>query len=101
MFFETTEKGLLIRIRLTPKAAHNEIDETIVDEKGVSWLKVKVTAVPEDGKANKALIILLSKTWKIPKSAFEFLQGETDRHKTFLIKDLDLIEIFYKKLAKN
>ncbi len=40
-----------------------------------------MTAVPEDGKANKALIALLSKTVKIPKSSIKFISGETSRKK--------------------
>ena len=49
-------------------------------------LKASVTAVPEKGKANSALIKLLSKEWKLAKSNFKVISGETDRNKTLLLK---------------
>lgn len=69
-------------VRLTPKAAKDRIGEWAETEKGEKILKVYVTAVPEKGKANAALIALLSKTWKIPKSSIEIVKGDTDRVKT-------------------
>jgi len=65
-----------ITIKVIPKAAKNEV---------VGWegevLKVRLTAAPEKGKANEALITILSKHFKIPKSAIAILKGETSRHK--------------------
>ncbi|MBU6235083.1 MAG: DUF167 domain-containing protein [Alphaproteobacteria bacterium] len=78
-----------LRIRLTPKAAKNGIGGTFTDEKGNVWLKASVTAVPEKGRANEALIELLSKTFKIRKTAITLASGETDRHKIFKISDID------------
>jgi uncharacterized protein (TIGR00251 family) len=40
-----------------------------------------VTAPPVDGKANKALIALLAKEFKAPKSKIKIVQGETSRDK--------------------
>lgn len=48
-------------------------------------LKAQVTTVPEDGKANAALLKLLSKAWKIPKSDMDIVLGATDRRKVILI----------------
>ncbi len=48
-------------------------------------LKARVTAVPEGGKANAALIALLAKTWRLPKATFEIVSGRSDRNKTLLI----------------
>ncbi|NCC21156.1 MAG: DUF167 domain-containing protein [Alphaproteobacteria bacterium] len=73
------------RVKLTPKATRNEVGQWIADEHAGSILKVSVTAVPEKGKANKALIALLAKTWKIPKSALEIATGETARLKTLRV----------------
>lgn len=56
------------------------------DANGRAHLKVAVTAPPEDGKANAALIALLGKAWKLPKSAFEIVGGATDRRKTLLLR---------------
>jgi hypothetical protein len=48
-------------------------------------LRVAVTVVPEKGKANKAIVALLSGTLGVPKSAVELISGETSPQKRFLI----------------
>lgn len=73
--------GVRVAVRLTPKAARDRIDGLAADAEGAVALKVSVTAVPEDGKANAALIKLLSKEWRVPKSAITLVQGATDRRK--------------------
>lgn len=74
------EKGLILKLKIVPNSSKNEIIKT---EEG---LKVKITAQPIEGKANKALIEFLSKTFKISKSSFEIIKGETSKEKTILIK---------------
>ncbi len=76
-----------ISVRLTPKAARNEIKGWVANADGQPFLKVSVTTVPEKGKANAALIALLSKSWKIPKRNITIIHGEIARTKTLLIKD--------------
>lgn len=82
-----TEGGILLFVRLTPKASRNIIGEAFVDASGQGWLKVYVTAVPENGKANGALVSLLAKTWKIPRTAMEIISGHTDRQKIIKVHD--------------
>lgn len=53
---------------------------------GQTALKFSVTAPPEDGKANKELITLLSREWRLPKAAFSLLSGDTNRQKVILIQ---------------
>lgn len=88
-----TKDGVVLTLRISPNASKNEI---IKSEDGI---KVKITAQPIDGKANKALIEYLSKQFKIPKSLFEIIKGETSKDKTVLIKtrnedDIDKIKSF-------
>lgn len=73
--------GLRVAVRLTPKAARDRVDGLAEDAAGGRVLKVSVTAVPEDGKANAALIKFLSKQWRVAKSSMEIVQGATDRRK--------------------
>lgn len=73
--------GIRVAVRLTPKASRSRIDGIVEDETGAAMLKVSVTAVPEDGKANRALIALLSKEWRMAKSLISVIQGATDRRK--------------------
>lgn len=78
---ETVPGGVRLRVRLTPRAASDRIEGIVADGEGRPALKVAVRAVPEDGKANKALIALLAKSWKLPKSRFTIASGATDRNK--------------------
>lgn len=82
-----TNDGLVLNLRISPNASKNEIIKT--DES----LKLKITAQPIDGKANKALIEYLSKLFKVPKSSFEIIKGQTSKDKTILIKIKDLKKI--------
>jgi uncharacterized protein (TIGR00251 family) len=49
-------------------------------------LKVAVTAPPSEGKANAALVALLGRSWRLPKSAIEIVGGAADRRKTLLLR---------------
>lgn len=78
--------GVRLALRLTPKASRDQIGEIAPEADGGAVLKVSVTTVPEDGKANAALIALLAKKWKLAKSRIEIIQGATDRRKTLFIE---------------
>ncbi len=71
--------GAEISVRVTPKASRNRI--TVEDEA----IRVYVTVVPEDGKANAAVQKLLAKALGVPKSRLELVRGQTSRDKTFRI----------------
>lgn len=73
---------LALRLKVIPKASRSAIEGVFTDAEGVNHLKVKVTAAPEDGKANKAVIELLAKTFHIPKSKIEIVSGSTSQFKT-------------------
>ena len=75
----------LLKVKLTPNAKQNAIMGWETDEHRDAILKVSVTAIPEKGKANAALIKLLSKTYKIPKSSIKITKGDTNRLKTLEI----------------
>lgn len=57
-------------------------------------LKIAVTQVAEDGKANDAVIALLAKTWKIPKHCFEIVRGHTSREKRFVIHAMSVATLW-------
>jgi uncharacterized protein len=71
----------LIAVHVIPKSSSNAILGLVKDAAGKEWLKVRLTAAPEDGKANRALLRLLAKEWKCPPSSLEIVKGETSRHK--------------------
>jgi uncharacterized protein (TIGR00251 family) len=77
-------KEILLSVKVQPKASANRI----VGEQG-GVLKVCVTAAPEKGKANAAVIALLSKELGVPKSSIEIVAGQTSRVKTLRIRGLE------------
>ena len=75
-----SKDGYLLNLKISPNDSKNEI---IKSDEGV---KVKITAQPVDGKANKALLEYLSKFFKIPKTSIEIVKGETSKEKTVFVK---------------
>lgn len=69
--------GARITVRVTPRASRNAVEET---EAG---LRVSVTTVPEDGKANKAVVKLIADALGVAKSRLTLVRGTTARDKTF------------------
>ena len=51
-------------------------------------LRVSVTQAPEKGKANKALIAVLSKGLSLKKSQIELISGATSPEKRFLVREV-------------
>ncbi|MDP2206921.1 MAG: DUF167 domain-containing protein [Alphaproteobacteria bacterium] len=92
MPFHLHKNGVSVRIRLTP-AARKTAFQGFADEAGGAdagrLLKISVNAVPEDGKANRALIEFLAKEWGLPKSALGLIAGDTSRQKTILVQSDD------------
>ncbi len=95
--------GVRVTLRLTPKASRDRVEQVVLDADGAAMLKASVTAVPEDGKANAALLKLLSKEWKLPKSIMEIVQGATDRRKVLFISGdaADLADRLDQWIAKR
>lgn len=91
--FQATADGVRVAVRVTPKASADRVRGVALDEAGVAWLQVAVTAVPEDGRANRAVTALLAKRWRVPKSAVAVVQGATDRRKTLLVRAEDPVAL--------
>ncbi len=83
--FSIQPDGLLLRLRVSPKASRDAIGEVVADGQGNAVLKVAVTAAPERGMANAAVIALLAKRWKLRKTDMRVVRGETDRNKVLSI----------------
>ncbi len=79
---KVTKDGVVVHLKISPNSSKNVI---LKDETGI---KVKLTAQPIEGKANKALVEFLSKQLKIPKTSIEILRGETSKDKTLLLKNV-------------
>jgi uncharacterized protein YggU (UPF0235/DUF167 family) len=74
--------GLIsFHVRLTPKGGRDAVEGWEAASDGSEHLKARVRAVPEDGKANAALIELLAKTLAVPQSNVRIASGATARLK--------------------
>jgi uncharacterized protein (TIGR00251 family) len=80
--FRGAVDGVRVALKVAPKAAADRIIGCAADAEGGSVLKVAVTAVPEAGKANDAVIALLAKAWKLPKRDLSIAAGAASRRKT-------------------
>jgi len=88
-----------LTVRLTPNGGRDAIEGVDRDANGNAHLKARVSAAPEGGKANKALIVLLAKKFGLPKSAISLLSGETARKKILRIDaDPEDFEELFKEL---
>jgi hypothetical protein len=71
--------GVRVALRVAPKSSANRILGCADEADGGRVLKVAVTAAPEDGKANNAVIALLAKEWKLPKRDLTIATGAAAR----------------------
>lgn len=77
--------GLDLFVRLTPKSARDALEGIEILANGQCVLKCRVRSVPEDGKANAALVALVAKQLKTPASRIDVVAGATSRSKTLRI----------------
>ncbi len=76
-------ENTILKVYLQPRSSKNEIVGPYGD-----GIKITVTAPPVDGKANEALIQLLSKKLKIPPTRIEILKGHHFREKILRISGI-------------
>ena len=70
-----------LAVRLQPRAAADRILGLAADSDGDLAIKIAVTAPPEGGKANDALVSLLARTLRLPRTAFSIALGASHRQK--------------------
>jgi uncharacterized protein (TIGR00251 family) len=69
-----------------PGGGENRIEGVVRAADGQVRLKVRVTAAAESGKANRALIKLLAKAWRLPAGGIELVVGAKARNKVLLVE---------------
>ncbi len=94
-WLRSSKEGALLTCRVLPSSSRNEIA-------GVSGtaLRIKITAPPVDGKANRAFLAFLAKKLKVPKNRVIILKGTTGRLKEILLVGITAEEI-EKILGEN
>ena len=75
-----TKDGIFFKVRVQPKSSKNEVCGLYEDA-----LKIKLTAPPIEGKANKALLNFIADCLGIKKSQLEIISGHTGRLKTIKV----------------
>ena len=77
----TESSGELVEVRVQARARRNEV----VEQAAGSW-RVRVTAAPEGGAANRAVIALLAEALGVAPSRVELVRGAASRDKVFRIE---------------
>ena len=83
--FSIISSGVLVSLSITPKARTSTVGG-IVDSPDGPALRVRITESPEKGKANAAVIKLLSREWKILKKNISVARGGKRRRKLLLVE---------------
>lgn len=94
-WIKETSGGVTVSLLIQPRASKNEI----VGSQGES-LKVRLTAPPVAGAANKMCTAFLAKCLGMSKSSLEIVSGRSSRHKQILIRSSEGANTIREKLEK-
>lgn len=78
------EGGVTIRLKAVPGAKRDELAGVLGDR-----LKVRVSAPPEGGKANKAICALLARALGVKRRDVEIISGPTNPEKVARVLGID------------
>jgi uncharacterized protein (TIGR00251 family) len=93
-FLRPHDDGLLLAVKVQPRASANEIGEALGSE-----LKIRVKAPPVDSAANEALLRLLAERLGCSRNQVELVRGHTSRRKLIKLHGISL-ETVLSKLTK-
>ena len=88
-------EGATLSLRVQPKAKRNAV---LGEQAGA--LKVSVTAPPEDGRANDAVLALLREEYELQRTQLVLLSGHTNRNKVVLVRGVTPEELARMITAK-
>jgi uncharacterized protein len=80
-FYQWRDGDLLLDVRIQPRASANGFAEILGER-----IKLRVTAPPVDGKANKHMVDFLAGLFGVSRTQVSILSGETGRNKRILIQ---------------
>jgi len=90
------KNGSALAIRITPRSSRNEIFEILDD----GTVKVRITAAPVEGQANRELLKFLSEVLGISQSRLEIVAGASGREKIIAIEEMDSKTV-HKKIIEH
>lgn len=87
-FLQRASGGVLVKVRVQPRASKNEIA-------GIHQgrMKLRLTAPPVEGEANKGCVNYIAEVLGVPKSKVEIVDGFKSRQKTLLVSGASLDEV--------
>lgn len=90
------ELGATVAVRAQPNARKS----ALVGEHGGA-LKIAVSAPPEEGRANDAIIQVLHDWLGVKRSQIELVSGQTNRNKVILIHGISPVELANRLTSKG
>lgn len=75
-----------LTVRVTPRGGQDRIEHISQSDSGQIFLKIRVTAPPEDGRANAAIVALLAKAMGLAKSYVTITHGHKSRTKIIRVE---------------
>lgn len=84
--FKKIKEGIRIEVKVEPRSSKKGLT-------GVtgSVLKVKLTAPPVEGEANRQLIEIIAEETGVRKSSISIVRGQSSKNKLIEIKGIDRI----------
>jgi uncharacterized protein (TIGR00251 family) len=83
-WIESVDGGVRLRARIVPRSSAEKL------QADADRLRIRVTAAPVDGDANKAVIKLLARQLRVARSKIEIVRGQTGRDKTIAVAGIDV-----------
>ena len=100
--YRLSPAGLSLFVRVTPNASRDAIEGVEHRDDGTAVLRIRVSAVPDKGRANAAVVVLLAKALGVPKSSLDVVSGETSRLKTIAVTgDPSVLAVAVKALLSS
>jgi uncharacterized protein (TIGR00251 family) len=86
--YSEEDRGLTFAVRIIARASRSEI----AGEHGGA-LRIRIAAPPVKGAANRELIRLLAKTFKLPQNAIDIVSGAGSKSKIVRIQGADAAKL--------
>lgn len=87
--YDAKNKSIVINLKVQTKAHNNVIERPAIIIDGKYYFKVKINAVRENGKANKALIDFISDFLDVAKKNCSIVSGAMNHYKTIMLCEID------------
>ena len=87
-YVSDSKDGVILRVQVQPRASRDEVMGPHGD-----GLKIRITAAPVAGAANKHLLKFLAKKLRVARSQISIISGATSRAKSIAIEGISAEEV--------